>query len=542
MLNTKNHRKKHFQHASRAQAIVLIAVAFAGMVAIVGLMTDAGMLLIQYARLKRGVDAAAIAAAQQFKQANMVDGVLDMDPLTNAATDFININQSNNFQVNVQTCDNAAGDPVLCTTPKRKLVRVTADETVTFGFLRIVGWNSTVITASSVAEAASVDLIFVIDTSISMAAATDYEDPDYGNGSCPLEGNPPTADNTPPGKCQNDINADDDPTVCNYSANDPCEPMADVKKVAQTFADELFYPYDRVGIITLTSQPNASTDAGVQDPPYPGLLMLNSSGDGATDKANVDAAIQRIKVFQPQVCNETPWNTNVSPYPCLYYNTNSPFNFITQVCPIMQNSPTNTGDPSQCNSTDAGVALNDAGSEFSDSANGVEVRSNSFWVVIPILTGPPNIAPTIASNSPMLCPSDLWHDAPGGPWCIQGHIDWTTQSNIYRHASSSPEYSPLDYAMDAADYVTTPGTVNGVSGQGASIFSIGLGNRIENSNTYGGISDSNLGEEFLKYAALTAGSASANHGNYYYAPNPTVAGLTPIFDDIYQNISTRIAQ
>ncbi len=524
----KNPRKQHYRHASRAQAIVLIAAAFAGMVAIVGLMTDGGMLLIQYARLKRGIDSAAIAAAQQFTKPNEVGGVLNLVPLQNAATDFLQINQSNVSNINVQICDNAPGDPVLCTTPKRKLVRVTASEEVPLGFLRVIGIDSTTITASSVAEAASVDLIFVIDTSISMAASTDYEDPDYGNGSCPAEGSPPAVDSN----CQNRVDALDDPSVCNNSATDPCEPMADVKKVAKTFADELFYPYDRVGIITLTGQFAGAT----QDPPYPPPLLLQSTGVGTTDNANVDAAIQSIKVWQPNNC-ATPWSSNVSPYPCEYYNPNPPFNFVTQVCPIMQNSPVNTGDPATCNSTDAGVALNDAGSEFSDSAH-IEVRSNSFWVVIPILTGPPNI--TLLSQP--LCPSDLWHDASGGPWCIQGHIDWTTQSNIYRHSSSSPEYSPLDYAMDAADYVTTPGTVNGVSGQGASIFSIGLGNRIENSSTYGGISDPNLGEEFLKYAALTAGGSTANHGNYYPAPNPTVAGLTPIFDDIYQNISTRIAQ
>ncbi|MBI1855219.1 MAG: hypothetical protein HYR93_05065, partial [Chloroflexi bacterium] len=60
--------KKFLRNAKRGQAIVIIALMFVGLVAIIGLLTDGGMLLIEYARLKRGIDAAAIAAAQQFRK------------------------------------------------------------------------------------------------------------------------------------------------------------------------------------------------------------------------------------------------------------------------------------------------------------------------------------------------------------------------------------------------------------------------------------------------------------------------------------------
>ena len=59
--------------------------------------------------------------------------------------------------------------------PQRKLVRITANRHVDFGFMRIVGINGTNIEATSVGEAASIDMVLVIDTSSSMAFDTnDY--------------------------------------------------------------------------------------------------------------------------------------------------------------------------------------------------------------------------------------------------------------------------------------------------------------------------------------------------------------------------------
>ncbi|HNJ15409.1 MAG TPA: pilus assembly protein TadG-related protein, partial [Anaerolineales bacterium] len=60
--------KKLLKNSERGQAIILIAFAFVGLIAMVGLMTDGGVLLIEYARLKRGIDAASVAAAQQFRK------------------------------------------------------------------------------------------------------------------------------------------------------------------------------------------------------------------------------------------------------------------------------------------------------------------------------------------------------------------------------------------------------------------------------------------------------------------------------------------
>lgn len=505
--------QKFFRNAKPGQAIVMIAVMLVGLIAIIGLLTDGGMLLIEYARLKRGIDAASIAAAQQFRK-----GFMPAD-LTNAAQEFLQLNQSDVFDVQTDTCLNHPGDPVLCTTPLRKLVRVTASRHINFGFLRVIGINSTDITATSIGEAASVDLILVIDTSISMAASTDY----YNNGqSCTGLGD----DN-----CANDINTGDDPTICN--ANNTCQPMASVKSIARTFAAKLFYPYDRVAIVSLTSQ----IPGGLRDP-FP-VWPLQSTGNGATDQANVDNHLAGLKVFQPRICNQPISNDNQAG-PCLNYPP--PANtFLGQECPIYR--ITNPNDPTTCNSTNGGGAFLLAGSEFTDPS--ISVRKDSFWAVIALFSGTPNSSFPWAGDTGHpngYCPNypNLWT----GPLCIQPNMDWTKLTGdptrhymtcVAGNCTAPANYTSLDYARDMADYVADP-----VNGQGASVFTIGLGNRVENSSTYNGTADPAEAETFLKYAASTAGGTSANHGKYYFAPDTST--LDTIFLDIYKNITTRIAQ
>ena len=118
------------------QAIVLIALAMVGLIAMVGLMTDGGMMLIEYGKLKRAVDAAAISASQQFRR-----GFSGAD-LADAAATFLNLNQSNASNIIVYRCkrdpnsgtldtanDGTIHDEDLCTLPRRKLVRVQATRT-----------------------------------------------------------------------------------------------------------------------------------------------------------------------------------------------------------------------------------------------------------------------------------------------------------------------------------------------------------------------------------------------------------------------------
>ena len=143
------------------------------------------------------------------------------------------------------------------------------------------------------------------------------------------------------------------------------------------------------------------------------------------------------------------------------------------------------------------------------------------------------------------CPGpDYMHDSSGtlwqGPFCVQPSLTMTAP---YQHLSVFPfatprantpdYYTSLDYALDLANWLSDPD--NGV---GASIYSIGLGNRVEHAHQ--GAADE--AEQFMKYASLYAGGPHANHGQYYYDDNPSdFNALKDIFNQIYDNITTRLA-
>ena len=153
----KKNIEKFLRRTERGQAIILIAFAFIGLVAMVGLVTDTGILLIEYGKLKRSVDAAAIAAAQEYRP-RAGNEFLDLDRLENAAIGILNLNQVQNLSnVEIHTCEPTdLARPALCNPDpvghpmaNRKLVSVTASSNVVFGFLRVIGINSVTLTASS---------------------------------------------------------------------------------------------------------------------------------------------------------------------------------------------------------------------------------------------------------------------------------------------------------------------------------------------------------------------------------------------------------
>src|SRR5690606_20455522 len=98
-------KKIQTKKTERGQAIILIAFAFIGLVAMVGLVTDTGLLLIEYGKLKRSVDAAAVAAAQEFRP-DPTTGSLNLTAMENAARSLLQINQMNNIRdIVVRTCE-----------------------------------------------------------------------------------------------------------------------------------------------------------------------------------------------------------------------------------------------------------------------------------------------------------------------------------------------------------------------------------------------------------------------------------------------------
>ena len=526
--------KKLLRNKSQGQAIILIALAFTGLVCMVGLVSDGGILLINYAALKRSVDASTVAGAQQFRKGYTVT---DMD---NAVQEFLNLNQTQLNQAPIsnivtETCDTAviSNDSALCTTPPRKLVRVTASQQVQFGFLRVIGIKSTTITASSIGEAASIDMVLVVDTSISMTAATDPN------------GDPNKVD-TP----------NEDPTLCN--PHNTCQPMALVKQEAQAFADQMFFPYDRVAVVAMTDQVPGDMTSGGRNPIT--VWPLGSSYNGTNvsiaqaaviDQGNVDNAIagdgsggtnslHGLEVYQPSRCqyeadNKTPAPVPTSgPFvagdnylgPCLDYGSNTSTTFITQGCPVYYQ----IGDPTTCNSTNGGGAYSLASNEFNISG-----RKNSLWVVVTLLTGAPNESWPLSWDGTTYpngyCPSAYW--SASAPFCIEPSIT-VSGTDPLRVAQNNPTrsgYSSLDYARDMADDLADP-----TSGLGASIYGICLGNRCEHSSG----ADPTEPEQFLEYAAEQAGGTLANHGNYYLSSS--TSDLTGIFQDILNSITTKISQ
>lgn len=130
--------KKHFSHlvkdSEKGQSIVLIALVFVGLLAFIGLTVDMGILFITYGNLRRAVDSAALAAATQMR--SNYTGT----QLNDSALQFLVLNNVNDGTATIQTCDDVPGDPQLCGTINRKLVRVTASAPVEFSFLPVIGF------------------------------------------------------------------------------------------------------------------------------------------------------------------------------------------------------------------------------------------------------------------------------------------------------------------------------------------------------------------------------------------------------------------
>jgi len=471
--------RKMLKRSERGQAIVLIAAAMVALIAIIGLMIDGGMLFIEYGRLKRAVDAAAVSAALQYREGYTTT------QLANAAGEFLTLNQIDVFDIQVDTCDTLPGDPELCTSPRRKLVRVTASRHVDFSFLTILGIDSTTLSASSVGEAASVDVVLVIDASASMA---------FEGGGDPNQADDPA----------------DDPYACN--PND-CHPFQEIKEQAKQFVEEaLWFPYDRAAIVTFDRDPHL-------------ILALTDNGD------DVLTAIDNLTVYQPDECTwGPPYPASPSYGPCRNYDAGG--SYIGLDCPRYRFGPDltpgteddSTRNPSSCTSSNIGGALKLAGAEFAQPP----IREDSLWVVIVLAGGPTNtgIVDEPEFNPPeeypdRICPPSTWT---AQPWCRDA-------SASTRHLSGDEDYDADDYARDMADFVADP-----EYGQGAVTFSIGLGYMVRHAPS----GDADAGEQLLTYAATEAGGDLANHGLYFFTPSTNQ--LREIFRTIAENIATRLSR
>lgn len=514
--------RKLLKRSERGQAIVLIIFAFVGLVAMVGLVTDTGLVLIEYGKLKRSVDAAAIAAAQEYRP-DPDTGDLNVAMMENAAGNMLRLNQTENVSnIIVATCEDAADvRPTLCNpnpesdpVNNRKLVEVTANAEVPLAFLKVLGIRSVTLNASAVGEAATIDLVLVIDTSGSMAYETD------GN----LAASP-----------------GDNPEACN--AADNCEPMRRVKDVALEFVDSLIYfGYDRVSVIAMTGQ----TPGADRDPVE--VLPLTFSRDGILH------SIDTLKVFQPHRCNlDLEEGEEPAPGECLLFIDG---NFERAFCHIYEHYGNNYwANPSSCPSSNIGGTLKLAQHALSGSGDENNQRPEALWVVVVLASGPANSTDSTEDYPFGFCPPNTWLlSQQQDPWCRDPYPSTRHSADdplvSYLNPHDDYDQGPImislydaeDYARDMADNLAAMKT-----GTGVTIYTIGLGNQIQSPPRGNGFqiipNEPPPAEFLLEYIALEAGNTlnpDINHGNYFYAP--TSQTLRNIFDIIARNIATKISQ
>jgi len=494
--------------SERGQVLVVVALSVIAITAVVGLTVDVGLVYLNHGKLRRAVDAAALAASAQFRE-----GYSTSD-LQKAAQEFLVLNGITDPTAIVEICDPFNPDPAICTDPPRKLVRVHATSIVNLAFMRVLGIRQTTIQATAVSEAASMDVVLVIDASDSMTYDADPSNPMR------------------------------DPAQCNPV--DKCHPFWEVKDAAKEFVKELYMPYDRVSIVTFDN--SAKVDFSFAD--------FDATPDGSKQSA-VLSAIDGLGVVDPGVCDWTANQPDTGPCRDYQrYEDNDPVygnNNGIKDEPIIDEDgngfgdvyygfdclPYHWGNPDTCGTTAIGKGLQFASNEFS---NPDTFREEALWVVILLTDG--------AANGPSIyCPHTTWTP----PFCRNlqlsrhcsdpGDTACTSKGFVYAEDSAGVSlYDTDDYAHDKLDALGEQ--------QDVLIFTIGLGKLVKTSVPRARKSDTTVkcsespydpvddcygaGELLLQYGA------DVGRGKYYFAP----AGnqLEAIFLDIAQYLATRLTQ
>jgi Flp pilus assembly protein TadG len=529
-------RPPDHRQASKGQALILVALAFLILLAFVGLTTDVGTLFIYMGHLRRAVDAASLAAAAQYREGRT------MAEMAAAADQVMHLNgvDPGTYTITVETCETNPGDVRLCTTPRRKLTRVTSNLEVPMSFLRLVGVNNIQISADSVGEAASLDVVLVIDISESMAWDA-------------APGNPMR-----------------DPHLCNTT--DPtgtdglkgeCQPFEEVKRAAINFTNRILNKpaaseEDRVQVVTFGNGWSSDINQGTKyrfydysaSPPVPRWT---------SDNGEAQQAINDLQVFDPGTCydppDQLPPTSTVHTYygPCRSY-TYTPTAMTYQWFDCL--SCWDSGDWSMLPTTNTGGALLKAGNMFT-----YDTRQEALWIVVLLTDGMANATDREATDNPLqfgtypigYCPDAQDSPFPVYPLCQDENV-------ATRHHTGNPQYDADDYARDMADFVgcmpTNPAaSCNGEAGQGAIIFAIGLGSGVLDDGHSRGVTEAHglpYGGSLLRYIAARGYDGDTNGdpcdpystdftqwcGNYYYAP--TGPQLSRIFEDIASRIFTRL--
>jgi len=531
-LNKTSHSRRQGSARERGQAIVITAIAFMAILAFTGLVTDAGTLYLNYTRLKRALDAAAVAAANNIKDSSLPAAQRSAN-IREAARELLALNDiSNIYSLETYTCDDAGLPPdfaSLCPSfgeNKRKLAWVQATQNSPVYFLQLFGVNDVALTIHSVGEAASIDIVVVIDTSESMGSATAGYDANFN------------------------------PAACNAANN--CQPLRQAKDAAKSMIDKLFDGYDRIAIVTY------DFSATIHDADLATAIVLES------DHTAVKAAIDGITLHDDLdldtiiATGKNPIDGEINPL-----DLNGDGTYVGGV-------PTGFGDAIVSTCTGCGMRI--AGNILSDQG-----RVDSVWVIVMLSDGATNVSdlPNSADiNNPVpagyiygFCGGDITFPTPNRmwdrPWCTDS--DPTTRHCGPFHADASecppgaiwvgnntPAYDVEDYARDITDRVALIYSANAnepTGGEEIAIYTIGLG-KAASPPDYDG-------EMMLRYMANIGDDSIRNPipddladafppdpcdgigpqtscGQYYYAPSAIF--LTQIFEKIAGSIFTRISQ
>jgi len=518
------------QH-SRGQVFIILALAFLAIMAFIGLAVDAGLAFIAYGKLARAVDSAALSAAAQFREGREEYEMVD------AAENAMAINGVDVVSIDVDLCDYSLPeedrDPQLCPTIRKKLVRITATAEIPLAFLRVIGFDTISLSASAVAEAASLDVVLVLDISESMA----------------WDGDP----NSSSGNML-------DPSVCNNmdpSGSDgypgECQPFEQVKSAASDFVRLVLdkadpeEEEDRLAIVTFGNGFSSNLDIGTHYRPTGNYFWTSDQGEALS-------IIRDLKVAQPDPCFWPDGSPRQDTGPCIYYNppdSTTFANFNCLSCILAQDTLGHI-DYSGLTTTNIGGGLLRAGNMYE-----FETREDALWVVILLTDGKANATDPATGDDitdyttyPLgYCP----YTSDQTPFCLDHDV-------YSRHNSSHSLYDADDYARDQADFVgcypiNQAASCGSQQGQGAVIFTIGLGTGVL--DTENEVNGRPYGTSLLRYIAAVGddGNAATDPceifdtndpadweewcGNYYYSPGDE---LSEVFEDIASRVFTRLAR
>lgn len=587
----KKNIKLFLQKREKGQILVIMGLIFIGLIAVIGLAIDLGLVFVAYSRLNRAVDAAALAATGEFKRGETID---NMRASARQMLKLNNVDSTNTISIDIDTCKSKGGsDLELCTEPRRKLVRVVVRQNVPLYFLSVVGIKTAPLEIKSIAEAASLDVMLVLDNSPTMA----YDNPD-GEGVANVA-DPLVCNSMDPLGLSNATPSYDRPyTAGPDGLPGECHPFESLKWATINFVKYMNFEYDRVGVVAFNKTPHIGETEGGKT--YSGIpLYGNVVANPEVAQQTVIDAIKHMKVYEGS--GKCPWNlgdksvkihpiygevttgdgaiywdpvavpihpNDPSREPCSVYSIGNESGALyydkkeNPDCPNT-NIPNEDGsalDISRCSLTNLGGGLalalgalqGDMGS-YNDQAPFVpKIRKESVWVIIVVSDGRINAG---YNEKGSVCPPYTWGRS---PWCRD-------YSPYQRHTKDQPKYDAEDFARDMADYVAKNSVFT---------FSIGFGDDLYKRDGGGGwaspacvpasttykmgdplnipspIPPCSTGQELMGYLAVGAYNkvelegkvGASNFAGTFYDIGDDPDQLDRVFLDIFNKLTTKLTK